>query len=65
MGISEVMSRCFKNGIKVYPVLRNGRAKIRVEINGKARTLQKEVSGYKQINNALDATYRHYCKKLT
>lgn len=61
-GISNIISICVKNGLKVYPVIKERGIYIQMEYNGRVRNFDKKVSG-KKINEAMDKTYRHYFDK--
>lgn len=64
MEISLVLQRCFRHGIKVYPVCVRGKWKIRAEVNGKKVTFHKVLTGKKEVNEAMEKTYRFYYEKL-
>lgn len=55
---------CIKNGIKVYPIFKNGRWFIQVDNNGKLTTIDKSIQ-QNEINVSMAKTYIHYAKKLT
>lgn len=61
--ISEIISKCVKRGVKVYPVRINKKWKVQVDNNGKKTTYPKEVE-YKNLNEALTKTYEYYYHKV-
>lgn len=58
------MSACFKNGIKVYPVRKNGSWRVQSQFNGRKKTFDKDLKTTKELNEALTKTYKYYYNKL-
>jgi hypothetical protein len=64
MNINDALSLCFKNDIKVYPVIVNGRHKVAAQFQSNPpKVFDKYVAG-NELNEALVKTYIHYAKKL-
>lgn len=64
MRVDQAIKKCLDNGIKVYPVHdKYNRRFIEAEINGKKKRFDKPITE-KQINKALEDTYKFYAKKL-
>lgn len=58
------MSICFKNDIKVYPIIENKNHKVAVQFkNRQPKVFDKVLSG-KELNEALTKTYIFYANKL-
>lgn len=64
MDINKAMSICFKNDIKVYPVIQNRKQKVAVSFKNKQIKLFDKVLSGKDLNEALVKTYIFYAKKL-
>lgn len=64
MEINDAMSICFKNKIKVYPVIENRRQKVAVSFKNKQIKMFDKVLSGKDLNEALVKTYIFYAKKL-
>lgn len=65
MEINDAMNICFKNKIKVYPVIENRRQKVAVSFNDKKPKVFDTVVSGKELNEALTKTYIFYANKLT
>lgn len=65
MNINKAMSICFRNKIKVYPVLskKTKLFRIAVSVFGKEKVIRKDIT-QKEINNSMTKTYIYYAKKL-
>jgi hypothetical protein len=64
MSINEAMSICFKNGIKVYPVIYGKKHKIEYSLNGKSQTrYEKILQNSKEISIAMKKTYVYLANK--
>ena len=63
MEISNAMSRCFKNGIKVYPKKFDNGWKIQYVILKKVNTFNKILKTNKEINEAVVLSYEYLAKK--
>jgi hypothetical protein len=63
MRIDLAIRKCFKNNIKVYPVVKNWKIYIEADINGKKKFFNKEVTG-KAVNKAMESTYKFYANQL-
>lgn len=64
MEFPNILHKCIKNGIKVYPIWKNKKAYIQANVNGKKKTFDKSLSGKKEINEAITKTYIFYYNKL-
>ena len=63
--INKAMGVCFKNGVKVYPVLSGRDHKIQVEINGKKQPpYNKILRNSKEVNDAMTSTYFYCAEKI-
>ena len=63
MDVSQAMSICFKNNVKVYPIMFKGSFKVQVSFDGKIKTFDKMI-GKNEVNEALTKTYLHYAEKF-
>ena len=63
MEISNAMSICFKNKIKVYPIKTVVGWKIQVVINNKKTTYDKVLLNKKEINVAIYKSYLYLAEK--
>lgn len=61
--INQALHKCLKNGVKIYPIYKDYRWYIQININGKIKTIDKTVSQNK-INEAVTKTYIFYAEKL-
>lgn len=64
MSISEAVSICVKNEIKVYPVKRRNGWFLQVNFKGVLKTFEKRLDSNKDISDAVQKTYLHYAKKI-
>jgi hypothetical protein len=63
--INKAMSICFKNGVKIYPVLSGRHHKIQVESNGKKQPpYDKILRNFKEVNDAMTSTYFYCAEKI-
>lgn len=61
--ISEAMQKCFQNGIRVYPIIKDWKQYIKVEFRKRKPIIyDKPVSG-KKLNEALEVSYLHWADK--
>lgn len=60
--INKEMQFCINNGIKVYPINKNGKWFIQSDIKGNLNTFQKEVPK-DEISLAMAKTYIFYYEK--
>jgi hypothetical protein len=60
--ITKEMQFCINNGIKVYPISKNGKWFIQSDVKGNLNTFQKEVPK-DEISLAMAKTYIFYYEK--
>ena len=63
MNFNEAIKICLRNGVKVYPVYKNGKWYIETMILDKKKIIDKPIQN-KEIDNAVKKTYIHLAKKL-
>ena len=63
MEISDAMAKCFKNGIKCYPIKTSLGWKIQYVVNGKKVTFDKILNDNKEKNEAITKTYFYLVDK--
>jgi len=63
MEVSDAMQKCFKNGIKAYPVKTVRGWFIEYVINKKPYKFDKVLKNNKEINNAITLSYIYLAKK--
>lgn len=59
--VSYAMYVCFKNNVKVYPIIKDNKHFIEVNWNGKKTTYSKQPEN---VNEAIKKTYLELAKKL-
>ena len=64
MEVSDAMQKCFKNGIKCYPVKTVRGRIIEYVINKKPYKFDKVFKNNKEINNAMTLSYIYLAKKI-
>jgi hypothetical protein len=65
MDIGKIMQICIKNGLTVYPVLRNHEWFIQSNFNGKKKTFPTAVSANgKELDKAIESTWVYYYNNL-
>lgn len=64
MSISEAVSICTKNEIKVYPVKRRNGWFLQVNFKGSLKTFEKRLDSNNAIGDAVQKTYLHYANKI-
>jgi hypothetical protein len=62
--ISEAMSICFMNKIKVYPVIAGKKHQIEYSKDDVVQTRYKKILGKKEVNDAMTKTYFFLAKQL-
>ena len=61
--ISEAMSVCMKNGIRVYPIRSEGFWKVQVVNKKDVNTFSKKLYSSNEVNEAVAKTYIYYFEK--
>mgnify|MGYP003691647115 CR=1 FL=1 len=65
MDINIAMQICFKNGIEVYPIKKDGYWYIQTSKNGKENiTYKKKLYKATEVTSDVSKTYNHLAKKL-
>lgn len=62
--ISEAMSLCLKNGVKIFPVVNGNGMQIQVNNNGSKYTYSTMYFNSKGINEDIREKYLYYAKRI-
>ncbi len=62
--ISQAMGICFKMGIKVYPIIKNGQQYVQVLLPDKSKITEDRPMSGEALNKAMTEKYFEYAEKF-